>query len=233
MISKKYIERLKKFQFRWILNIYTLYLLAIIAIAICILEDLEITCLILIITLLVALILRITNIVLRRKIQKPDQKVTDWKVLRKQLTQILSESRILLDSAVELKSDETSTIIMSEEQVNGNFFEENEKLIETIRKINIDGLLCLLFLIQQQPAVASVRAIQKSLKIPLTSAYRHLQKLTELKLVVTYYTPERPSKTLYKITDEGSSLVVQLYEILGGSLIPVFETSNTETKAVT
>lgn len=234
MIFKKISVRLKELQFKKILNIYLLYLLAIISIIVCIVLELEVTYFSLLIVFGFALILRVINIVFkRRRGDETKKKFTDWNILRQQLTQILTESKILLDTAVELKSDEVSVIILSEKQVNGNFFEENEELIESIRNIGIDGLLCILFLVQQQPAIASVRAIQKSLKIPLTSAYRHLQKLTELKLVITYYTPEKPSKVLYKITDEGSSLIIQLYELLGGSLMPGFESLSTEIKTIT
>lgn len=234
MMFEKLSIRLKKLQLKKILNIYLLYLLAIISIIVCIVLTFEDMYFSLLIVFGVAIVFRVINIVLkRRRGDETEKKFTDWKILRQQLTQILSESKILLNTAVELKSDEASVIILSEKQVNGNFFEENKELIESIRKIGIDGLLCLMFLIQQQPAIASVRAIQKSLKIPLTSVYRQLQKLTELELVITYYTPEKPSKALYKITDEGSSIIIQLYELLGGSLIPVFESPRKETKAIT
>ena len=73
-----------------------------------------------------------------------------------------------------------------------------------------------------------MRAMQKSLKIPLASAYRHLQKLTEYKLVVTYYIPDKSSKALYRITDEGSSLIIKLYKLIGGSMIPINETKRTK-----
>ncbi len=174
--------------------------------------------------LIAAVLIRITLVVLKKKnIIRTEKESIDWKALRQQLTQILSESKILLDTAVELKRDETSTIIHTEQQVNGSFFKENEELIQETREIGIDGLLSLMFLIQQQPAVASVRAIQKSLKIPLASVYRHLQKLTNKQLVITYYVTDKPSKALYKITDEGSSLIIKLYELIGGSLLPIHE----------
>jgi len=181
-----------------------------------------------------ALSLRFTIILLKKRAKdQPEKKITDWKELRNQLTQVLSESKILLDTAIELKSEEISTVILSEKQVNGNFFEENEELIKTTRIIGIDGLLCLMFLIQQQPAIASVRAIQKSLKIPLASAYRHLQRLSDNLLVTTYYLAEKPSKVLYKITDDGSSVIIRLYELIGGSLLPIYEDSRTKIEAET
>lgn len=222
----------KKNLFRKQNLLYVLYLLAIaVFIIFLILEDIPFLILTGIL-LLFAIISRISIFVIERRLKKhPEKKTTDWKELRSQLTQILSESKILLDTAVELKNGEVSTIILSEEQVNGNFFEDNKDLIENIRKIGIEGLLCLMFLIQQQPAIASVRAIQKSLKIPLASAYRHLKKLSEHQFVVTYYLTDRPSKVLYKITDEGSSLIINLYELIGGSIIPLFEIKGTEVEA--
>ncbi|MHA1955028.1 MAG: hypothetical protein ACW96U_13895 [Candidatus Heimdallarchaeaceae archaeon] len=186
------------------------------------------------ILLSVAILSRIAIVVLDRRLKKhPEKKTTDWRELRQQLSQILVESKILLDTAVELKDGEISTIILSEEQVNGNFFEENEELIKTIRDVGIEGLLCLMFLIQQQPAVASVRAMQRSLKIPLASAYRHLQKLSDYQLVITYYLTEKPSKVLYKITDEGSSLIIRFYELIGGSIIPTFDEKQTSIEVET
>jgi len=224
LIFEKLNTKIKEIQFKKIYYIYLLYLLASISVIICIIITFEDMYFFLLIFLGVALFLRITNIVLKRIIgDEPEKKSTDWKVLRQQLTQILAESKILLDSAVELKGDEVSAVILSEKQVNGNFFEENEKLIESIRKTGIDGLLILLFLLQQQPAISSVRAIQKSLKLPLASAYRHLQKMSEFELVTTYYTPDKPSKALYKITDEGSSLIIKLYELIGGTMLPLHD----------
>ncbi len=231
MNIKQFSSRLKEIQIKKSYFIYFLYLLASSTVITMIVLKFEEMYFSLLIVLGLALVLRTTIIVLNKRMGDEHVKIsTDWKVLRQQLTQILSESKILIDTAVELKSDEVSSIIFSEEQVNGNFFEENEELIKTTRKIGIDGLLCLIFLMQQQPAIASVRAIQKSLKIPLASAYRHLQKLSEFKLIKTYYTPEKPSKALYKITDEGSSLIIQLYELLGGSLIPRFEDMSTRVE---
>ncbi|MCE7738843.1 MAG: hypothetical protein KAU62_15190 [Candidatus Heimdallarchaeota archaeon] len=180
---------------------------------------------------LLPIILRVTISLIRKfKKEEPEQHSTDWRELRKQLTLILSKSKILLDTAVELRSEEVSNIILSEDQVNGNFFEENEELIRTIRNIGINGLLCLLFLIQQQPAIAAVKAIQRSLKIPLATAYRQLQKLSEMKLANTYYEPDKPSKALYKITDEGSSLIIQLYELIGDTLLPFHDTELAKTQ---
>ena len=176
----------------------------------------------------------LVNIFLKRRIpDEPEKGTTDWKTFRKQLTQILTESKILLDTAVELKSDGVSTTIITEEHVNDYFFKENKVLIETIREIGIDGLLCLIFLIQQQPAIASVKAIQKSLKLPIASVYRHLKKLSINELVVTYFYPDKPNKALYRITDEGSSLIINLHELLGGSMIPTFEEKRTKTEAET
>ena len=214
--------------------LYILYLLAVaVIISMLIIEALLYT-LIAGVLLTAAIILRVTVVILDRKLKKHPEKIpTNWKELRRQLTQILTESKILLDTAVELKNGEISTILLSEEQVDGNFFEDNKELIETIRKIGIEGLLCLMFLLQQQPAIASVRAMQRSLSIPLASAYRHLQKLSEYQLVITYYLTEKPSKVLYKIKDEGSSLIIKLYELIGGSIIPIHEKKRTRVQIET
>lgn len=204
------------------LSIYSPYPAAISVIIILILNVDEMINFFAICLLVASIILRIVIVILKKRVRdQPEIKTTDWNELRKQLTLILSESKILLDSAVELRSEEVSNIILSEKQVNGNFFEENEELIKSIRNIGINGLLCLLFLVQQQPAIAAVRAIHRTLKIPLATAYRHLQKLSELKLVSSYYEPDKPSKALYRITDEGSSLIIQLYEIIGETLLPL------------
>ena len=224
MNIKQISSRVKEIQIRSIYFLYSLYLIACISVIVQIIVEAFLFAFVTGLMLIVAILTRITIIILDKRTKKhPEKKSTNWRELRKQLSQILLESKILLDTAVELKNEEISTVIFSEEQVNGNFFEENEDLIRTIREIGIEGLLCLMFLIQQQPAIASVRAIQRSLQIPLASAYRHLQKLSVYQLVITYYLTEKPSKVLYKITDEGSSLIIKLYELIGGSMIHSFE----------
>ena len=231
MNIRKFSSKLKVFQNKNIYVNYTPYLFTSITVIVLIVLKLYLMVLVTGVLFFAALILRIVITILNKRLKdQPEKKSTNWKELRKQLTQVLSDSKILLDTAVELKTSETSTIIFSEEQVNGNFFEENEELIKATREIGIDGLLCLMFLIQQQPAIASVRAIQKSLKIPLASAYRHLQKMSEFKLVVTYFVTEKPGKVLYRITDEGSSLIIKLYELIGGSMLPAYEEKRTEFK---
>ena len=226
--------KLREIKLRRIYVYYFFYLFAVFSIIIQLVYRYENVYPLTLIILGFAVILRIVNIFLnRRMVDEPEKVTTDWKSFRKQLTQILTESKILLDSAIELRSDEVSSVIISEEQINGLFFKENEKMIETIRKIGADGLLCLIFLIQQQPAIASVKAIQKSLKLPIASAYRHLKKLSTLELVVTYFYPDKPNKALYKITDEGSSLIINLYELLGGSMIPSIEGRKTKIEAET
>ncbi len=226
--------KLREIKLRRIYVYYFLYLFAVISIIIQLVYGYENVYPLTLMILVLAVILRIINIYLKRRMKdEPEKGTTDWKIFRKQLTQILTESKILLDSAVELRSDEVSSVIISEDQVNGLFFKENEKMIETIRKIGVDGLLCLIFLIQQQPAIASVKAIQKSLKMPIASAYRHLKKLSDYNLVVTYFYPDKPNKALYKITDEGSSLIIDLYELLGGSMIPSLEEKRSQIEAET
>ncbi|MCE7747961.1 MAG: helix-turn-helix transcriptional regulator [Candidatus Heimdallarchaeota archaeon] len=231
MTFKQFSSKIKNTQIKSIFGIYVPYLLACISVIVLAVFERELVAFTTGLIFAIALILRIPIVLLKKHAKdQPETRTTDWKVLRQQLTQILSESKILIDTAVELKSDESSVVILSDKQVNGNFFEENEKLIGSIRKIGIDGLLCLLFLIQQQPAIASVKAIQKTLKLPLASAYRHLQKMSEFELVTTYYTPDKPSKALYKITDEGSSLIINLYELIGGTMLPLHDLDLTESK---
>jgi len=231
MKSESISKKTKVFQQKNFYYTYVPYLLAIISVITLAYFNRGDFAFLVAMVLILPIILRITIILLKKygKLQL-EQPTTDWKELRNQLTLILTKSKILLGNAKEIKSDEISTIILSEKEVNGNFFEENEELIKTIRKINIDGLLCLLFLIQQQPAIASVRAIQKSLKIPLTSIYRHLQKMSEYELVHIYYEPDKPSKALYKITDEGSSLIIQLFDLIGGTMLPQYELTSLESK---
>ena len=232
MNFKQFSSKIKTIQIKSIYSIYIPYLLACISVIVLAVFKGELVAFTTGLILATALSLRLTIILLKKRAKdQPEKKITDWKELRNQLTQVLSESKILLDTAIELKSEEISTVILSEKQVNGNFFEENEELIKTTRIIGIDGLLCLMFLIQQQPAIASVRAIQKSLKIPLASAYRHLQRLSDNLLVTTYYLAEKPSKVLYKITDDGSSVIIRLYELIGGSLLPIYEDSRTKIEA--
>lgn len=223
MSTKNIFSRFKSVDLKTFVSIFFPYLLALSVIIFFLSVKAEDVALFSALALLVSIILRVSIISLKKHATKQSiDIISDWEELRKQLTLVLSKSKILLDTAIELKSDEASNIILSEEQINGNFFEENEELIKTIRKIGIDGILCLLFLLQQEPAVVSVRALQKSLKIPVASIYRHMKKITEINLVITYYNPEKPIKSLYKITDEGSSLLIQLYELLGGSMFSQF-----------
>ncbi len=229
-----FLSKFREIQIKRIYLLYILYSLACISVITQIILKAYELASFLGIALFGALIIRKVTLLLRKKMgDESEKKTTDWNALRRQLTQILSESRILLDTAVELRSDEASKVIFSGNQVNGDFFEENEELIKDTRKIGIDGLLCLIFLIQQQPSVVSVKAMQKSLKIPIASAYRQLQKLSEYKLVITYYHPDKPSKALYKITDDGSSLVIRLYELIGGSMIPALDEKRNQIEAET
>ncbi|OLS32230.1 MAG: hypothetical protein HeimAB125_10940 [Candidatus Heimdallarchaeota archaeon AB_125] len=210
---------------------YVPYLLAIISIITLAYFNRDDFAIIFAMVLILPIMIRITIILLNKygKLQ-PEQPTTNWKELRKQLTLVLTQNKIILENAKELRSSNGTTVILSEEQVNGKFFEENEEMIKIIRKITIDGLLCLLFLVQQQPAIASVRAIQKSLKIPLTSVYRHLQKMMEYRLVELYYEPDKPSKALYTTTDEGSSLIIQLFDLIGGIMLPKYSLESIESK---
>jgi len=176
--------------------------------------------------LTVALILRFVDFSLKRREKlNLETRTINWKKLRGELTNILSESKILLDAAVELKNGDVSSVIFSEEYVKDTFFEENMDFIETIREIGINGILCLLFLLQQQPAIVSVRAIHRSLQLPLATTYRCLQKMSDVKLITLHYLTEKPGKALYRITDEGSSTIIKLYELIGGSMLPPYEES--------
>ena len=234
MSVKQITSSLKNILIRRHSFLYVLYLLSIAILIVFLIYETIPFSIIIGILLSAAILCRITIIILDRILKKhPEKRTTDWRELRQQLSQILVESKILLDNAVELKDGDISNIILSEEQVVGSIFEDNKEFIENIRKIGIEGLLCLMFLIQQQPAIASVKAIQKSLKIPLTSAYRHLKKLSEFQFVVSYYLTDKPSKVLYKITDEGSSFIINLYEIIGDSIIPSFDVKRTSVEVET
>ncbi len=205
----------------------TSYLLAIVAVIVPLFWGYYIASLISALFLGVALILRFVDFMLQRKEKlDPETRHVNWKELRLQLTSILSESKILLDTAVELKNGEISSVIFSEEHVNDTFFGENMDFIESIREIGINSILCLLFLLQQQPAIASVRAIHKTLQMPLATTYRCLQKMSEIELITAHYLVEKPGKALYKIAEEGSSMIIKLYELLGGSMLPPYLKTN-------
>ncbi|MHA1419713.1 MAG: hypothetical protein ACTSPO_12405 [Candidatus Heimdallarchaeaceae archaeon] len=164
MNFRSFCLRIRDSHMKYEFILIVLYLLALIAVIIPLFWGFYIVSFISALILCVALILRFVDFMLkRREKHDPETRHVNWKELRVQLTSILSESKILIDTAVELKNGEISSVIFSEEQISDTFFEENIDFIERIREIGINGLLCLLFLLQQQPAIASVRAIHKSL----------------------------------------------------------------------
>ncbi len=75
---------------------------------------------------------------------------------------------------------------------------------------------------QQEPALTAVKIIHKILQIPVASTYRIMQKNLDKELVTLHHLTNKPGKAYYRITDEGTSLIIQLYELLGGEIILPF-----------
>ena len=92
----------------------------------------------------------------------------------------------------------------------------NADYIKELRTMGIDGLLIALFLLQEYPSFCSVKVIQKTLNIPLSTVYRVVQKLEENDIIANQYILGSPNKAYYRITQEGESVVLELYQLLGG-----------------
>ncbi|MHA1223329.1 MAG: hypothetical protein ACTSP3_08750 [Candidatus Heimdallarchaeaceae archaeon] len=146
--------------------------------------------------------------------EKPQKKM-DWEEIRTILSNLLIEKNILVekDNKTVVSTKET-TLIDTLEDIKDPTLLENQELIIKIRELGVDGLLCLILLLQQEPAITSVRVIHKILKIPKASLYRYVSKLQQQNLISPRYIAEQPEKAFYKITDKGTSVIIQLYEIL-------------------
>jgi DNA-binding PadR family transcriptional regulator len=101
-----------------------------------------------------------------------------------------------------------------------NFFDQKE--IEKLRIMGIDGILICVYLLNQSSLTTSIRTIHKTLQIPLSTVYRTIQRLEEKEMVISHYTTESPGKKYYKIAPEGESSILLLYELLGETEIPIF-----------
>lgn len=142
----------------------------------------------------------------------------DWKDLAQRLQKSLSEKQILKTDYLEKKSSST-IIIDSRQQLNHDFLEKNQKFIKELQEISLIGILCLLFLTQHHPSFSSVRIINRTLQIPVSSTYRILQKLVGMNLVTDYIITKQPNKMFYGITEKGDTIVLKLYELLGESIL--------------
>ncbi|MHA2295370.1 MAG: hypothetical protein ACXADA_05095 [Candidatus Hodarchaeales archaeon] len=140
----------------------------------------------------------------------------DWVKIRTYLEGILA-SRRFLPASVHVK-DKINSIqaIDDDDQLGTDFYSSNVGKIENLRCTGIDGILICLFLFQRGPSFCSVKIIQKSLKIPLTTVYRTLQKLEDDNYVVQRHILDPVNKAFYGITPEGESLIIDLYDLVGG-----------------
>ena len=152
------------------------------------------------------------------RFKKKIQKKMDWKDVRTLLYDLLTEKKILESDIKTATLPKEVPLIDSLKDVKDATLLESQDLIIKIRNIGLDGILCLIFLMQQEPAITSVRVLNRILKIPIATLYRNLQKIQENELVTCHYVTDQPEKAFYRITDEGISLIIQLYEILGGDI---------------
>ncbi|MHA1779072.1 MAG: PadR family transcriptional regulator [Candidatus Heimdallarchaeaceae archaeon] len=161
------------------------------------------------------------------KVHKEERiKTKDWQIIRETLSEILLRKEIVV-AKQELQlgeKKENKTLDVSETMQ--NFLKENPDFIEKLRVIGVDGLLCLIFLLEHLPALVSARTIQHVLRIPIATLYRQLQKLTEEQLIETQYLASGPGKTYYRITEKGTSIVIDLYEFLGGTIMLPINSKN-------
>ncbi len=86
--------------------------------------------------------------------------------------------------------------------------------IENLRLMGVDGILICIMLLQEETTLISAKNFHKNLKIPLSTVYRTLQRITEKKMVKTSYTLDEPGKAYYSIASEGESVIIELYEWL-------------------
>lgn len=181
-----------------------------------------ISCLIL---LLFAVLMRISRLI---EFKMPIKKSMNWTDVRTLLYETLVEQKILIDGKKAIKSGAVGKIVDSIQHVEDNYFKENKAFISELRDIGIDGILCLFFLMQQEPALTAVKIIHKILQIPVASTYRIMQKNLDKELVTLHYLTNKPGKAYYRITDEGTSLIIQLYELLGGEIMLPFSNSKAQ-----
>ncbi len=152
----------------------------------------------------------------------------NWTDVRTLLYETLVEQKILINGKKAIKGGAGGKIVDSIQHVEDNYFKENKAFISELRDIGIDGILCLFFLMQQEPALTAVKIIHKILQIPVASTYRIMQKNLDKELVTLHYLTNKPGKAYYRITDEGTSLIIQLYELLGGKIILPFSNSKAQ-----
>ncbi len=152
------------------------------------------------------------------KFKKKIQRKMDWKDVRTLLYDLLTEKKILITETAKETTPKDVPLIDNLEDVKDATLLEYQDLILDVRNIGLDGILCLIFLMQQEPSITSVRVIKRVLKIPIVSLYRNLRKIQENGLVTIHYVTNQPEKAFYRITDEGISTILQLYEILGGDI---------------
>lgn len=183
---------------------------------------LPISCLILVLFAVSMRILRLMEFKTRKK------KSMNWTDVRTLLYETLVEQKILINGKKAIKGGAGGKIVDSIQHVEDNYFKENKAFISELRDIGIDGILCLFFLMQQEPALTAVKIIHKILQIPVASTYRIMQKNLEKELVTLHHLTNKPGKAYYRITDEGTSLIIQLYELLGGEIILPFSNSKAQ-----
>lgn len=160
-----------------------------------------------------------------RTIHKSQKKPVDWQYVRETLYTILLENDILIAESKAKKTNKTvDRVIHSIDETMQSFLQDNPRFVEMLRKIGIDGLLCLMFLLEQLPALTTAKVMQKILNIPVATLYRQLQKLTDEELIEIQYITNKPNTTYYRITEQGTSIVIQLYEFLGGTILAPINT---------
>jgi hypothetical protein len=168
------------------------------------------------ITGLLAFIIRIYRVKL---VAEQDQ---IWPGVRTILHEVLVKNKILTQSEENIYKVSSPRIANEIKEISPvtNFFDQKE--IEKLRIVGIDGILICVYLLNQSSLATSIRTIHKTLQIPLSTVYRTIQRLEEKEMVISHYTTESPGKKYYKIAPEGESSILLLYELLGETEIPIF-----------
>ncbi|MFW9992953.1 MAG: hypothetical protein ACFFD4_13000 [Candidatus Odinarchaeota archaeon] len=199
--------------------IYLLYLIILLELLVSVFMRTRVMTLSIILLAIIALTVHGYRHLLTRREQFPTQsprKEYDWMKAKNFLENVLVSSNILPVSSLADGKNGLLQFIDDFEQVNENLSTLKPESVRVLRSIGIYGLLISLFLLQQENAFCSVKVIQKGLNIPLSTVYRTMQRLEEQDQIISHYVLDSPNKAYYRLTPEGESLILELYELLGG-----------------
>lgn len=157
----------------------------------------------------ISIILRLSHITYQRR-------SSIWVRFRYFLYRVLEDQDIFQPVEAEEGFEADSALIEQIEETTQIIIPPSPSFIEELREIGINGILLLTFIMKQSPKLTPVKVLEKELKIPLVTVYRILKRMTGTNLVSLNYAIDAPTKSYYSILPEGESILVKLFEMLGG-----------------